>query len=57
MRDTLLSAAVFIAILMASAVVTNWFAKTMYLRCTACATLNAKRRMVCRSCGKMLRER
>ena len=51
MKDTLLSLLVLVVILGASALITNWFARTMYNRCAACATLNAKRRKHCRSCG------
>ncbi len=52
MRDTLLSLLVFVAILVGSALVTNWFARAMYKNCAACGTLNAKRRTHCRSCNK-----
>ena len=52
MRDTLLSILVLVAILAASALVTNWFARAMYKHCAACGTLNAKRRAQCRSCNK-----
>jgi rRNA maturation endonuclease Nob1 len=55
LKDTLLSIAVLAAILIVSALITNWFARTMYNRCPACATLNAKRRAECRSCGHALR--
>ena len=55
MRNTLLSIAVLVAILVASAVVTNWFARTMYNRCGSCGTLNAKRRTNCRSCNVELK--
>jgi rRNA maturation endonuclease Nob1 len=55
LKDTLLSIAVLVSILAASAIITNWFAKAMYLRCTGCGTLNAKRRTACRACGKDLR--
>ncbi|MGH9902001.1 MAG: hypothetical protein ACRD68_09345 [Pyrinomonadaceae bacterium] len=51
MSDTLLNVAVFAGILLASALITNWFARTMYNRCRSCGTLNAKRRARCRSCG------
>jgi hypothetical protein len=54
LRSTLLSILVLVLILAASAVVTNWFARTMYNRCASCGTLNAKRRTHCRSCGKEL---
>jgi hypothetical protein len=55
LRSTLLSILVLVLILAASAVVTNWFARTMYNRCAACGTLNAKRRTHCRSCGVEVR--
>ena len=51
MKDTLLSIFVLFGILLVSALITNWFARTMYNRCAACGTLNAKRRTHCRSCG------
>jgi rRNA maturation endonuclease Nob1 len=51
LRDTLLSLVVLVCILVASAVITNWFARTMYNRCAGCGTLNAKRRAHCRACG------
>jgi uncharacterized OB-fold protein len=52
LRDTLLSILVLVGVLVVSAFITNWFARTMYNRCAACGTLNAKRRAHCRSCGK-----
>lgn len=55
MKDTLLSIFVLVAILVVSALITNWFARTMYNRCVACGTLNAKRRTHCRSCGAELK--
>ncbi|MGI9106199.1 MAG: hypothetical protein ACR2G4_08125 [Pyrinomonadaceae bacterium] len=54
MKDTLLSVAVFIVILLLSALITNWFARTMYNRCLSCGTLNARRRSQCRSCSNAL---
>ncbi len=51
MKDTLLSVLVLVGILVVSAVITSWFARTMYNRCASCGTLNAKRRSHCRSCG------
>lgn len=57
MKDTLLSILVLVGILAVSAVITNWFARTMYNRCAACGTLNAKRRTHCRSCGKEMQGR
>ena len=56
MKDTLLSIALLAAILLVSALVTNWFARTMYRRCAACGTLNAKRRTHCRACQRELGE-
>jgi uncharacterized OB-fold protein len=41
-------------ILIASAFITNWFARTMYNHCGNCGTLNAKRRAQCRSCNNDL---
>ena len=55
MRDTLLSLLVLVGVLGVSALITNWFARTMYNRCAACGTLNAKRREQCRSCGAGMR--
>ncbi len=55
MRDALLNLAVLAGILLLSALVTNWFARTMYRRCAACGTLNARRRAQCRACGHALR--
>jgi hypothetical protein len=55
LRSTLLSIVVLVAILAASYVVTNWFARTMYNRCASCGTLNAKRRANCRSCNVELK--
>jgi hypothetical protein len=51
LRDALISLLVFVVILGASALITNWFARAMYRRCAACGTLNAKRRTHCRNCG------
>jgi len=52
MKDTLLSLAVFVGILILSAVVTQLFARKMYNRCRRCGALNAKRRSQCRMCGE-----
>ncbi|HEV3469995.1 MAG TPA: hypothetical protein VG148_11785 [Pyrinomonadaceae bacterium] len=54
MRDTLVGILVLAAILVVSALITNWFARTMYNRCAACGTLNARRRTHCRACGEPL---
>jgi hypothetical protein len=55
LKDTLLSVAVLVLILVASALVTNWFARNMYNHCPACKTMNAKRRANCRACGEPLK--
>ena len=55
MIETLLSITVLVVILLLSALITNWFARTMYNRCAACGTLNAKRRAQCRACHRELR--
>jgi rRNA maturation endonuclease Nob1 len=55
LKDTLVSLAVLVGILAASALVTSWFARTMYNRCANCGTLNARRRDRCRSCGSQLK--
>ena len=57
MKDTLLSILVLVGILVVSAVITHWFARTMYNRCASCGTLNARRRANCRSCGAELPKR
>ena len=48
--ETLLSVAVLVGILGLSAVITNWFARKMYVRCAQCGALNARRRTRCRVC-------
>jgi uncharacterized OB-fold protein len=55
LKDTLLSIVVLVAILLLSAFITSWFARTMYNRCVRCGTLNARRRAACRSCGNPLK--
>ncbi len=55
MGETLLSIALVIAILGASAIATHLFARAMYITCPHCRTLNARRRVQCRSCGRKLR--
>ena len=47
---TFASLTILVVILVLSAVITNWFARTMYKRCAACGALNAKRRERCRIC-------
>jgi hypothetical protein len=56
LKDTLLSIVVLVAILGVSALITQWFARTMYRTCTACGTLNAKRRTHCRNCQQALQQ-
>ena len=56
MKDTLLSILVLVGILLVSAVITNWFARTMYNRCQSCGTLNARRRLECRACNQVLKK-
>lgn len=53
--ETLLGFALMAAILIVSALITNWFARHMYNRCTHCGTLNARRRTQCRSCEHEIR--
>jgi hypothetical protein len=55
MKDVLLNVLVLVAILGISAFITNWFARTMYIRCVGCGTLNARRRTNCRGCQAVLR--
>lgn len=56
MSDTFLNAALAIVILGASALLTHLFARAMYVTCPKCRTLNARRRVVCRKCGRELRK-
>ncbi|HEX8175316.1 MAG TPA: hypothetical protein VF543_09360 [Pyrinomonadaceae bacterium] len=53
--ETVLGFAGLAAILIVSALITNWFARTMYNRCGSCGTLNAKRRSQCRACDREIR--
>ena len=55
MRQTLLNIALGVGILGFSAVVTQLFARVMYVTCSQCHTLNARRRSECRKCGANLR--
>jgi hypothetical protein len=55
LNETLQGILLVVGILVASALITNWFARTMYNRCTACGTLNAKRRTHCRACQNGLK--
>jgi len=54
MRDALLSIALVVGILGLSAIITQIFARAMYLTCRQCQTLNARRRSQCRKCGAKL---
>ncbi len=55
MSSTLQQILLAVAILGGSAILTNLFARAMYITCTKCGTLNARRRTVCRNCGEVLR--
>lgn len=55
-KDVLLNILVVVGILGLSAVITNVFARSMYIRCSGCGTLNARRRTACRSCQSILRD-
>ena len=55
MGHTLLGIALVGGILGFSAIVTQLFARAMYLTCSQCHTLNARRRSGCRKCGAQLR--
>ncbi|HVQ37752.1 MAG TPA: hypothetical protein VMS31_09475 [Pyrinomonadaceae bacterium] len=54
MKDLLLNLVVLVGILGISAIITTGFARAMYIRCTGCGTLNAKRRRQCRACHQEL---
>jgi hypothetical protein len=54
LKELLLNLAVLVGILGLSAIITAWFARTMYIRCAGCGTLNARRRSQCRNCEKEL---
>ncbi len=51
MVESVLSAVLLAAILVASWFLTDRFARWMYRRCEQCGTLNAKRRLQCRNCS------
>ena len=55
MKEILLNLVVLVVILGLSAVITQVFARAMYIRCDGCGTLNARRRTNCRSCQSILR--
>ena len=55
MTATLLNLALAIAILGGAWVLTNLFARAMYIVCPGCLTLNARRRRHCRKCGQLMR--
>jgi hypothetical protein len=57
LKDTLLSILLLVGILGVSALITQWFARTMYRTCESCGTLNAKRRTHCRSCGQEIQRK
>lgn len=56
MSPTLQQILLVVGVLGASAVITNVFARAMYITCSKCGTLNARRRTACRNCGHNLRE-
>ena len=55
MGSEIFGIALLIAILVVSAVITQAFARWMYIVCPKCRTLNARRRVHCRNCGETLR--
>ena len=55
MTSTLLNLAVAAGILGAAWMLTQLFARAMYIVCPACGALNARRRQNCRKCGELLR--
>ncbi len=52
--DLLLNILLLAATLGLSALLTQWFARRMYITCRGCGILNARRRRHCRVCGKVL---
>jgi len=56
MGSTLLAVLLVVAILGLSALITQVFARAMYITCPECRTLNARRRTLCRNCGQELRK-
>ncbi|MCZ6484793.1 MAG: hypothetical protein O6826_03755 [Acidobacteria bacterium] len=54
MGETILGFLLVAAILIGSAWITQFFARSMYNRCRKCGTLNAKRRNHCRKCGQAI---
>jgi uncharacterized paraquat-inducible protein A len=57
MNSTLAQIAVAAVILGSAGVITQLFARAMYIVCPSCRTLNARRRQVCRHCQSELRAR
>ena len=55
LKDVLLNVIVLILILGVSALITQLFARAMYVRCGDCGTLNARRRTNCRTCQTLLK--
>ena len=55
MRSLLFQIGVVVIILGVSAIITNVFARAMYIHCANCGTLNARRRTACRKCGTPLK--
>lgn len=55
MKETLLNVLLLVVILGASGLLTQLFARAMYVTCPKCRTLNARRRQRCRNCGEEFR--
>lgn len=55
MGERFLGVALVVGILVLSAIVTQLFARAMYVTCASCRTLNARRRSQCRTCGASLK--
>jgi len=56
MKSTLAKIVVAAVILGGAGLVTQLFARAMYIVCPKCQTLNARRRKACRNCQGELRE-
>jgi len=52
--EIVLNLLLLVVILGGSALITQWFTRKMYYRCSRCGGLNAKRRSQCRLCGNPL---
>lgn len=54
--EMLLNIALAVVILGGAFLLTHFFARWMYITCTSCGTLNARRRSQCRKCAEPLRD-